>query len=748
MKTESQHTLCGGTFFVLLLRARKQRTAARQKAAGDRDGLSDQDVFEGLIKVAFPNFQPPLRSFKTYTSNYKACRISTNEYLPFGDEELISNFDASVREGYREASARMSGFIRTYISEKDYSNWLVKALLELVAADTSIENDLFYVNGSETPISKERLLSLAEVELSSFLLGIWHYIIVNRRNNRVGEETLSRWHRKPDVYRAKHEFISDIGRNWPTDIKVYSAHVESEPIETAEHKALPDYCAKGYPEIFLENVKQKYHKMKTIFYNQVPREFYEFYIPLNLSRLVHIKDNPNGNEIITDVTMEKLKKISNHIVITSPGGSGKSMLMRHLLLDAIENYTPGGQLAIPIHLKHYSDQHRSMIEFVQERIGTLCTKCDLKKETEKTEELLMSGAFIFLMDGFDEVKQEYKKKFLHDFQTFVDKYPNNMYVITSRPAESFISFHRFTNMTICPLSKEQIMSLLDRLEFRPDEPHIKEQFKKDIDGVLYSFCRAFCENPLLLTIMLMTYEQYADVPTMVCSFHREAYETMARRHEETKGAFERILKTGLTAIQFVEFFTEFCARTYCDGKNEITEFEFYDYINNLNERKKIPNSFQVADFIYDVEHSLCLMNYDNGKYSFAHSSYQEYFSALYFAKQKEKNLGTIGTLFENKKALTATDITFQLIYKMIPDKIDKYVIKPYLEKLFEQCEEEEGICTFINNAQKSFIYNFLATKEKISGFSLEEQYIKAVEYHELLKSQFETPTTDFFDLFA
>ena len=744
MKTELQHTLCGGTFFVLLLRARKQRIAARQKAAGGRDGLSDQDVFEGLIKVAFPNFQSPLRSFKTYTSNYKACRISTNEYLPFGDEELISNFDATVRGDYLKASARMSDFIRTYISEKDYSNWLVKALFELIAADTSIRNELFYVSGSANPLSKERLLSLSEVELSSFLLGIWHFIIVNRHNNRVGEATLSSWHKKPDVYRAKHEFISDIGHNWPNRIRI--THVVTTPEPTtpsASSDPDEDECA----EIFLTSVKEKYHKMKTILYNQVPREFYEFYIPLSMSRLVRVQNNIYKNEVIADISVEKLKQCSNHIIVSGPGGSGKTMLMRHLLLDAVDNHTKLGLIPIPLRLKNYSG-HIGTLSFLQERIGTLCSRCNLIADTNKMEEFLITGRFLFLLDGVDEIKPEYKKRFMQEMELIVDKYPDNMYVVTSRPTESFVAFHRFTKMNMCPFTKDQAMMLLDRLEFRPERPQIKEHFIKEVDDVLYSFCKSFCENPLLLTIMLMTYEEFADLPTIMCSFHRQAYETMIRCHDETKGAFERILKTGLSAVQFVDFFTEFCARTYCDGKNEITEFEFYDYFNNLNERNKVPDSIVAPDFIYDVEYNLCLMNFVNGKYRFAHSSYQEYFCALYFAKQKEKHLGSVGKLFENKKTRTATDVTFDMLYKMIPEKIDKYVIKPYLERLFKQCEEGEGLITFIKNAQESFIYNFLATKEKISGFSMEEQYSKAVEYFEDLKSRFETPSMNLFDLFA
>ena len=93
MEDKKEYVLCGGTFFTLLLRARKQRIAARRNAEGESDGLSDQDVFEGLLKVAFPNFVAPAgSSFKTYTSNYKACRLSSNEYLPFENSELINNW--------------------------------------------------------------------------------------------------------------------------------------------------------------------------------------------------------------------------------------------------------------------------------------------------------------------------------------------------------------------------------------------------------------------------------------------------------------------------------------------------------------------------------------------------------------------------------------------------------------------------------------------------------------------------------
>jgi hypothetical protein len=48
--TDVNPRLCGGTFFVLVLQALKQRVKARQHYNGERDGLSDPEVLIGLIK--------------------------------------------------------------------------------------------------------------------------------------------------------------------------------------------------------------------------------------------------------------------------------------------------------------------------------------------------------------------------------------------------------------------------------------------------------------------------------------------------------------------------------------------------------------------------------------------------------------------------------------------------------------------------------------------------------------------------
>ena len=114
--TNEYPRLCGGTFFTLLLQAIKQRTKARQRIAGERDGLSETDLLIGLIRVAYPEYRATAdSSFKTNTSDYKKCKISTSSYLPFDWSANIEGFDKKVTADYQTPLHAMSRFVNNFI---------------------------------------------------------------------------------------------------------------------------------------------------------------------------------------------------------------------------------------------------------------------------------------------------------------------------------------------------------------------------------------------------------------------------------------------------------------------------------------------------------------------------------------------------------------------------------------------------------------------------------------------------------
>jgi hypothetical protein len=138
---------------------------------------------------------------------------------------------------------------------------------------------------------------------------------------------------------------------------------------------------------------------------------------------------------------------------------------------------------------------------------------------------------------------------------------------------------------------------------------------------------------LLLTIILLTFEQYAEVPSKMHVFYREAFEVLAKRRDASKGAYKRALRTGLPVDTFADYFAELCFRSYNDEKFEMTTAEFAGYYNILNARAVVNDKKTTAgDFLEDLCSNLCLMYFEGNSYHFTHRSFQEYFCALFFSK--------------------------------------------------------------------------------------------------------------------
>lgn len=218
--------LSGGTFMTLVIEALKERTKAREHYKGESDNLNDPDVLAGLIMVINPDYQyPGKKVLKSKANDFKACKLSTGKYLPFGKIKKkieLQVFDERVRADYVSARNDMSVFIENFIEtgtklKKDIR--LVKALMELIDKDLSILPDKeFYSGKNGETIRKEDLVGLTEVCLPSFLLGIWHFIVTERPDNAVGKATYDIW--CPENGGGSREYGGTMGDTITREIKV------------------------------------------------------------------------------------------------------------------------------------------------------------------------------------------------------------------------------------------------------------------------------------------------------------------------------------------------------------------------------------------------------------------------------------------------------------------------------------------------------------------------------------------------
>lgn len=700
MKEKFYPRLCGGTFLSLLLQFRKPRTAVRGGYFGMSDGMSEPDMLLDLIRVAYPAYEPPHSStLKNNTSRYKCCQLSAGTYLPFHDSCFVDFFDREIREDYHEPERRIHLFFSKYIEimPSERTSRLVMALMELLDSDESIAMDeRLYVRSGGLTFAKHELLTARDITIPEMLLGLWHYIVTQRPDNTIGIETYEHWFAPPEQSGAKRKFISDIGQAAAEAARRRRLMCDSRnipmpvPADEAEHQV--SRTGYDYAE-YRVRAAEKYGALKTLLYTDAPKPFYDIYVCNDISKYERgrwSEECPEKDLIHDPNVTDLMKNFGRRIILYGTGGIGKSMMMRHLLLDAITEHNFTGRVPFFVPLKDYDGVKQPLVEFIHGKIAGLC-----QMTIQEMDAALNCGEIIVLFDGLDEIKSRYIADFERQLDEFSDRFPNSMIIISSRPSRDFVSYSKFVIVEVRPFSKAQALTLIDKLEYRPDEPEIKQKFRERLDDTYYETHREFASTPLLLTIMLMTFEQYAELPAKMHLFYREAFYTMAQRHDASKGAYRRELNTGLSPDRFADYFAEFCARTYYGEKIDFTWFEFEQYFKSLNIVNLHPEEKVTArDFLEDLMDNLCLIYFEGSQYRFTHRSFQEYFCALYFSKQKDRTLASVGAFFEKSYPMDHAYV-FKMLYDLIPEKVDEYIMKPQLEKLFSECDKEDGYWTYL-----------------------------------------------------
>ena len=427
-------------------------------------------------------------------------------------------------------------------------------------------------------------------------------------------------------------------------------------------------------QAYLTNSYEKYSKIKTIIYGIEPKKLYDFF---------EIPFLKKGSDIIKPTTTKILTDLSKFLIIEGSGGIGKSTLMKHLFLSELKlkDYIP-----IFTELKDFNEEgHLDLEKLLLKKLNQFHNTF----QEEYLDYALQSGCFLFLLDGYDELYSENQKEFFKKLNDFCDKYPENHYILSSRPySESeFIEFQRFTVLKAVPFTKEQAISLITKIEY-PDE-ELKDKFIRDLESGLYDRHKSFASNPLLLNIMLSTYNDYAKIPQKLHLFYYQAFDTMLSKHDATK-SYRRKLLSDLSSDTFKECFAIFCFLTYQKAKTEFTFPEIEEIFKKFPPR--IKNVLNIGDFIDDLGNALCVLYREGNRYKFTHRSFQEYFVAYFLNIQTDSKMRDYSfLLIESGKFSTSADSVFPMLEDMSTQRFNNNILIPLLNKFEESKSGEEDL---------------------------------------------------------
>lgn len=466
---------------------------------------------------------------------------------------------------------------------------------------------------------------------------------------------------------------------------------------------------------YVNSSHNKYSKLKTLLYSSQERSFDEFFVCNTITRPRHMFRDAKGEREIKNVTLEKLAESSLYTLLIGMGGIGKSMMMRHLFLSSIRGYSKGKKLPILVTLREFGSDN-NLIEIINDSVARFdgnFTKSHLLK-------FLKNGQCQILLDGLDEIKPADMNKFQRQLDGLVDKYSNNQFVMSARRFSTFVELHRFAIMRINPFTKEQALELIDRLEYCPEEPRLKQQFRERLEEDYFHSHNEFARNPLLLTLMLMNFHRFADVPEKTYLFYEQAYQTLLQRHDSDKLAYKRVFHSVSDPSDFTRVFSEFCAKSYRKGDYEFSQKLFSEYFSKTKAVARLNSKIMTADnFLFDTCNSACLMYEEGQSFHFLHRSFQEYFFADYYSKQDDMTLRKLGdSLTKLGRRQYDESSAFDMLYDLAPEKVERFILLPYLEEIYGGTNEQEQYWRFLANGYNSICYIIL-DKEVSSRYEID-----------------------------
>jgi hypothetical protein len=417
----------------------------------------------------------------------------------------------------------------------------------------------------------------------------------------------------------------------------------------------------------VENTSARCSKMKNILYRDQSVEFFSQYVNILFSQ----SDNKIGDYDALSQVVDGSK-----LLVCGTAGAGKTMFMRWLSLELIEGMGLHGRVPLYLEMRYFDESFEDapLSHYIHERTSSIVDasaysvfECGLK-----------NGLFIILLDAIDELKPSLRDKVVGKILEFLREYPLCGVCISSRFDEKLECIQDFSVLRVMPMVKSQIINVIEKLAYDAD---VKGKLIGRLNAGLYEQLKEFLSNPLLATIMLLTFDHAADVPTKLTAFYQQAFETLYQRHDAAKGAFKRDHYAGLPLHRFQAVFSTFCFQTYLDYKFEFSDVDLASAFAKACEYNQ--DDSNVDFLIKDSMQSVCLMQRDGLYNVFSHRSFQEYFCALFVSNYREDNVHDI---IEAIASIEKHPNVIRMLYELSPEVFEYEWVLPLIEQHLKKFE--------------------------------------------------------------
>ncbi|MEI2582076.1 tetratricopeptide repeat protein [Scytonema sp. PRP1] len=382
---------------------------------------------------------------------------------------------------------------------------------------------------------------------------------------------------------------------------------------------------------------------------------------------------------------EAVRKHSYSVILGAPG-AGKTTLLRYLALHYAtakrdnqetvivdEEKKELGKTLLPIFFRiaDYAERLKQQPELTlreylrqfyreweadfqaQEEVGT--------EVTELLLDAMHQGQCLMLLDGLDEVfDQKSREHIVEHINQFVEEFPANKFVITSRIAgyRDVQLSSRFAEFTIEDMDGEQVERFLYRwcrvIEEAQQPDAGEEQWQRRGDEQAQDILKAIEDNegvkrltanPLLLTILALIHRNGERLPNRRVKLYELAVQTLTEDWQLGKKLPDapRVMLKESEVVQLLAPLAYWMHETKPSGLVTQAEVEekLATELAEINDAEPESDSIRqaVAEFLRKVRETTGLfVERMPGVYGFMHLTFEEYFAARHIADNDQSEI--------------------------------------------------------------------------------------------------------------
>ncbi len=343
-----------------------------------------------------------------------------------------------------------------------------------------------------------------------------------------------------------------------------------------------------------------------------------------------------------------------HLAIIGSPGSGKTTLLKHLALAVVQREKLERQVKTTVKLPVIL-YLRDYVQIIKEKSDYELTQaiCDqlIKNKVPISPDWfnvrLKKGKVLIMLDGFDEVANPEDLKKVgewveHQIEIW-GKYKNR-FIITSRPhGYQTNPLSHINLLEVRPFNNQQINRFIDNwylaneiMSHHKDDPGVRMLATQGADDLRKRLQSAsnlleLAVNPLLLTMITTVHRYRSSLPGRRVELYQEICEVFLGKRQLSKG-----IVTSLTPAQKEFILRPLAYHLMCDQKREVNLAKAKEIIGTPLHRVEL--NLTEEDFLKMIESSSgLLIEREEGVYSFAHLTFQEYLASVYIREQQLEN---------------------------------------------------------------------------------------------------------------